>query len=111
MLFISSLPAIYLSTAFFFPCPTCGSVSPAVSSWFTRLPSAKQSALGVPLAMLIKFIPTNIIIYVKIYKHEHRFVTEKYGLDKHTAPAYLIALKYLRGEKTVNSRKARKQHN
>ncbi|MEM1802842.1 MAG: hypothetical protein QXG04_06865, partial [Sulfolobales archaeon] len=77
----------------------------------TRLPAAKQSALGVPLAMLIEFIPTNIIIYVKIYKHEHCFVMEKHGLDKHTASAYLIALKHLQNEKTVNSRKARKQHN
>ncbi|MEM1819596.1 MAG: hypothetical protein QW399_05610 [Sulfolobales archaeon] len=48
--------------------------------------------------MLIKFIPTNIIIYVKIYKHEHRFVMEKYGLDRHTASAYLIALKHLQDE-------------
>ncbi|MEM4498865.1 MAG: hypothetical protein QXH57_01975 [Sulfolobales archaeon] len=48
--------------------------------------------------MLIKFIPTNIIIYVKIYKHEHRFVTKKCGLDRHTASAYLIALKHLQDE-------------
>ncbi|MEM4856206.1 MAG: hypothetical protein QXW61_06265, partial [Sulfolobales archaeon] len=54
---------------------------------------------------------SNIIIYVKIYKHEHCFVMEKHGLDRHTASAYLIALKYLRSEKTMNNRKARKQHN
>ncbi|MEM1680659.1 MAG: hypothetical protein QXZ56_05535 [Sulfolobales archaeon] len=60
--------------------------------------------------MLIKFIPTNIIIYVKIYKHEHRFVMEKRGLDRHTASAYLIALKHLQNEKTMNNRKAREQH-
>ncbi|MEM0361709.1 MAG: hypothetical protein QXZ56_04885 [Sulfolobales archaeon] len=48
--------------------------------------------------MLIEFIPTNIIIYVKIYKHEHCFVMEKRGLDRHTASAYLIALKHLQDE-------------
>ncbi|MEM4556463.1 MAG: hypothetical protein QXY36_00825, partial [Sulfolobales archaeon] len=62
--------------------------------------------MRVPLAMLIEFIPTNTIIYVKIYKHEHCFVMEKHGLDRHTASAYLIALKYLRSEKTMNSHKA-----
>ncbi|MEM1796823.1 MAG: hypothetical protein QXM97_03705 [Zestosphaera sp.] len=30
--------------------------------------------------------------------HEHYFIMEKYGLDRHTASAYLIALKYLRDE-------------
>ncbi|MEM0504844.1 MAG: hypothetical protein QXN19_03395 [Sulfolobales archaeon] len=54
--------------------------------------------MRVTLAMLIEFIPTNIIIYVKIYKHEHCFVTKKCGLDRHTASAYLIALKHLQDE-------------
>ncbi|MEM1651607.1 MAG: hypothetical protein QXH94_07465, partial [Sulfolobales archaeon] len=41
---------------------------------------------------------------------EHRFVMEKYGSDRHTASAYLIALKHLRDEKTMNNRKAHEQH-
>lgn len=40
----------------------------------------------------------------------HSAVMKKYGLDRHTASAYLIALKYLQDEKTMNSRKAREQH-
>ncbi|MEM2348045.1 MAG: hypothetical protein QW267_07165 [Sulfolobales archaeon] len=86
-------------------------MSPAVASWFTPAPLGEAEFTRSPLAMLIKFIPTNIIIYVKIYKHEHCFVMEKHGLDKHTASAYLIALKHLQDEKTMNNRKARKQHN
>lgn len=31
-------------------------------------------------------------------KHEHCFTMEKYGLDRHTASAYLIALKHLQDE-------------
>ncbi|MEM1831172.1 MAG: hypothetical protein QXJ97_06530 [Desulfurococcaceae archaeon] len=41
---------------------------------------------------------------------EHRFVMEKHGLDRHTASAYLIALKHLQDEKTMNNRKAHEQH-
>ncbi|MEM1680951.1 MAG: hypothetical protein QXZ56_07080, partial [Sulfolobales archaeon] len=41
---------------------------------------------------------------------EHRFVMEKYGLDRHTASAYLIALKHLQDEKIMNNRKAHEQH-
>ncbi|MEM4561355.1 MAG: hypothetical protein QW123_00545 [Desulfurococcaceae archaeon] len=42
--------------------------------------------------------------------HEHRFVMKKYGLDRHTASAYLIALRYLQDEKTINNHKTHKQH-
>ncbi|MEM4784327.1 MAG: hypothetical protein QXN88_01685 [Sulfolobales archaeon] len=61
-------------------------------------PCGEAECTRVTLAMLIEFIPTNIIIYVKIYKHEHCFVMEKRGLDRHTASAYLIALKHLQDE-------------
>ena len=40
----------------------------------------------------------------------HSTVMKKHGLDKHTASAYLIALRYLQNRKTVNSYKAYKQH-
>ncbi|MEM1879213.1 MAG: zinc ribbon domain-containing protein, partial [Desulfurococcaceae archaeon] len=42
--------------------------------------------------------------------YEHRFVMKKYGLDRHTASAYLIALRYLQDEKTINNHKTHKQH-
>jgi len=40
----------------------------------------------------------------------HSAVMKKHGLDKHTASAYLIVLRYLQNRKTVNSYKAYKQH-
>ncbi|MEM1527598.1 MAG: hypothetical protein QW290_03345 [Sulfolobales archaeon] len=40
----------------------------------------------------------------------HSTITKKHGLDRHTASAYLIALKHLQDEKTMVTRKARKQH-
>jgi len=39
----------------------------------------------------------------------HSAVMKKHGLDRHTTSAYLIALRYLQDEKTVNSYKAYKQ--
>jgi len=40
---------------------------------------------------------------------EHCFLMERYGLDKHTASAYLIALRYVQDGKTMNNYKACKQ--
>ncbi|MBS7640875.1 MAG: hypothetical protein QXJ19_04935 [Candidatus Bathyarchaeia archaeon] len=40
---------------------------------------------------------------------EHCFLMERYGLDKHTASAYLIALRYVQDGKTMNNYKTCKQ--
>ncbi|MEM0262240.1 MAG: hypothetical protein QXN17_06270 [Nitrososphaerota archaeon] len=40
----------------------------------------------------------------------HSTVMKKHGLEKHPASAYIIALRYLKNRKTINSYKAYKQH-
>ncbi|MEM1749767.1 MAG: hypothetical protein QXV30_01755 [Desulfurococcaceae archaeon] len=84
--------------------------SPTANRKITRF--AKKQLLTHAVVMALKYGLKPVLVDPRgtTSSPVHSTVMKKHGLDRHTASAYLIALRYLQDEKTVNGHKAHKQY-